>query len=237
MNDFLRDRIRFAEFELEVRRSPNRKTVEIGIERTGQVVVRAPDSLELDQISEIAAQKKVWILEKITEKQVLLKSCRAKEFVSGETFYVLGRPYRLKIVNDANAMTPMWLDEGRILIERSSVKKGIEAFRTFCTEMGKDWLAERVEKFSPRIGIEPSKITVRDLGFRWGSCSENGKINFHWKVMTLPPKIIDYIIAHELVHLIDKTHSDSFWQRIQRIMPDYLERKQWLAKNGAEYVV
>ena len=129
----------------------------------------------------------------------------------------------------------MWLDEGRILIERSWVNRGQEAFEIFCTDIGKAWLNERTDRFTPRVGVTPAKLTVRDLGFRWGSCSENGSVNFHWKVVTLPPKIIDYIIVHELVHLIDKTHGDSFWQRVQRIMPDFLERKDWLAQNGAEY--
>lgn len=235
MSEILRDRIQFDDYELEVRRSPNRKTVEIGIERTGQVVVRAPDNLGLNQISEIASQKKVWFLEKLAEKQVLLKSYKPKEFISGETFYVLGRPYRLKIVDNKGGASPMWLDEGRILMEKSWVNRGQEAFEIFCTDIGREWLKERTDRFTPRVGISPTKVTIRELGFRWGSCSENGNINFHWKVMTLPPKIIDYIILHELVHLIDKTHSESFWRIVRRIMPDYAERKGWLALHGAEH--
>jgi predicted metal-dependent hydrolase len=78
-------------------------------------------------------------------------------------------------------------------------------------------------------------VQVRELGYRWGSCGYKGDLYFHWQVAMLPRTMIEYLVVHELVHLIEPNHSNQFWDRVQRIVPDYIERKRWLAENGASY--
>ena len=70
------------------------------------------------------------------------------------------------------------------------------------------------------------------LGFHWGSCSRSGRLNFHWRTILLPPRIIEYGVAHELVHLRELRHNLEFWRRLERVIPDFAARKQWLAENG-----
>jgi predicted metal-dependent hydrolase len=72
-----------------------------------------------------------------------------------------------------------------------------------------------------------------ELKSHWASCSETGNINFHWKCMMAPLKVIDYIIIHELAHLIHKNHTDAFWNTVDKVLPDYQQRKEWLRKYGA----
>ncbi|MCB9421742.1 MAG: M48 family metallopeptidase [Ardenticatenaceae bacterium] len=69
----------------------------------------------------------------------------------------------------------------------------------------------------------------------WGSCSPSGKLNFHWRTVCLPSRIIEYVVVHELVHLHEPNHGEGFWQRLRRAMPDYRERASWLAKQGSSY--
>ena len=71
------------------------------------------------------------------------------------------------------------------------------------------------------------------MGFRWASCGKSGIMNSHWKSMMAPPRIIDYITVHELCHLHHRDHSDAFWNEVDKVMPDYRERKEWLRKHGA----
>ena len=71
------------------------------------------------------------------------------------------------------------------------------------------------------------------MGFRWASSGKSGIMNFHWKSMMAPPRIIDYITVHELCHLHHRDHSDAFWNEVDKVMPDYRERKEWLRKHGA----
>ena len=78
-------------------------------------------------------------------------------------------------------------------------------------------------------------MRVRELGFRWGSCSPKEALNFHWRTILLPAWAIDYIIVHELVHLHEPHHNEPFWQRVEEVMPDYAERKQWLEENGSKF--
>ena len=72
-----------------------------------------------------------------------------------------------------------------------------------------------------------------ELQYRWGSCSRRGNLNFHWKCVMAPIKIIDYLVVHELAHLIYPDHSEQYWQELAKIMPDYMERKNWLRTFGA----
>jgi predicted metal-dependent hydrolase len=74
---------------------------------------------------------------------------------------------------------------------------------------------------------------VRELGHRWASCSPSGDLAFHWKCMMAPPTIIDYIVVHELCHLHHRDHTDAFWNEVDKVAPNYRERKEWLRKNGA----
>jgi len=83
--------------------------------------------------------------------------------------------------------------------------------------------------FSP---VEPLYVQMRDLSYRWGSCSPCSSLNFHWRVILLPPHIVEYLVAHELAHLAEPHHDPRFWARLERAMPDFAERKGWLAENG-----
>ena len=86
-----------------------------------------------------------------------------------------------------------------------------------------------------RVGVKPQSWQVRELGNRWRSCNREGDLYFHWRVAMLPPTAIEYLIVHEMVHLIEYQHNREFWARVERILPDYRERKQWLAENGVSY--
>ena len=81
--------------------------------------------------------------------------------------------------------------------------------------------------------MSATSVDVRELGNRWASCSKTGALAFHWKCMMAPQTIIDYIIVHELCHFHHRDHTEAFWNEVDKAMPDYRERKEWLRKNGA----
>jgi len=85
-----------------------------------------------------------------------------------------------------------------------------------------------------RLEASPRSVQVRDLGYRWGSCGHKGDLYFHWPVAMLPRTMIEYV-AHELVHLIEPNHNHAFWDRLERMVSDWCDRKRWLAQNGASY--
>ncbi|MCA9626492.1 MAG: M48 family metallopeptidase, partial [Myxococcales bacterium] len=109
---------------------------------------------------------------------------------------------------------------------------GREHFVRWYTDHAKPWLSERVNQHAPRLGVTPSAVAVQDLGYRWGSCGRGNKLYFHWKSILLPPRIVEYIVVQELVHLREPHHTPEFWKRLERAMPDFASRKQWLAKSA-----
>jgi predicted metal-dependent hydrolase len=217
----------------DLRRSERRKTVGITIERDGSLVVTAPTGLAQHEIERIAARKRGWIYTRLAEREQLGPGPLRKEFVAGESLAYLGRRYRLFWSEDADG-PPLSLASNRFLLRRGEGGHGMELFRRFYSERGLEWLPRRIERVADRIGVAPGELSVRELGYRWGSCSSRG-LNFHWRIMQLPPRIIEYVIAHELVHLIEPHHGPAFWKRLERAMPDYRRRKGWLVEHGREF--
>ena len=93
-------------------------------------------------------------------------------------------------------------------------------------------LEERAAYFASRMGVSYQKISVRAAKTRWGSCSAKGNLNFHWKLILMPPQVLDYVVVHELAHRKEMNHSPAFWAEVEKILPDYRERRKWLKTYG-----
>ena len=91
---------------------------------------------------------------------------------------------------------------------------------------------ERVERYRKKLGVTYNKIYIRDQKTRWGSCSNKGNLNFNWRLIMASPSILDYIVVHELAHLVHANHGDDFWKLVESVIPDYREKREWLRVNG-----
>jgi len=226
---------RSGDITYEVIRS-RRATADIVIERDGRVLVRAPKSLPDERVEDLVEAKRYWIFKNLAEWRDLNATRVLREYRNGEGFLYLGRSYRLLLVS-AQA-EPLLLKNGRFCLRRELVDEGaIEAakaaFRDYYIAKGKDRITQRVNYFAPKVGVIPRVINVRELGNRWASCSPNGNLAFHWKCMMAPQTIIDYIVVHELCHFHHPDHTDAFWNEVDKVIPAYRERKEWLRKHGA----
>lgn len=224
-----------GDLTFHLHRSTRRKTVGITIERDGSLHVSAPRDSSLEVIERITRDKMQWVYTKLAEREALARPRRQREFVSGEGFYYLGRSYRLLLEDTGSTTLPLRFHQGRFFLRRDEAENGREHFVQWYTVHAQSWLPGRVSNFTARLDVVPQLIKVRDLGYRWGSCSQSGSLNFHWRTILLPPPVIDYIIVHELAHLFHPNHSDNFWRHVQRVLPDADVRKQWLAENGGGY--
>ena len=92
----------------------------------------------------------------------------------------------------------------------------------------------RVAYCAPKVGVAAGSVEVKALGYRWASCLKDGGLHFHWKCLIAPLTIIDYIVVHELCHLRHRDHSDAFWNEVDKVLPDYQRRKEWLWVRGVE---
>ncbi len=219
----------------EVIRS-RRATADIIIERDGVVVVRAPEWATDEQLSALVESKSLSIYQGLAEWRDLNATRVQREYKNGEGFLYLGRSYRLLMVGDQQES--LQLKNGRFALHRDLLDEGKidaaqSAFRTFYITKGLGRLRSRVDYYAPKVGVEPTGVEVKELGHRWASCSTSGKLSFHWKCMMAPQTIIDYIVVHELCHFHQRDHTDAFWNEVDKVMPDFLDRKEWLRKNGA----
>jgi predicted metal-dependent hydrolase len=219
----------------EVVRS-RRSTADIVVERDGKVVVRAPVTFPDERIEDIVEAKRYWIFKTLAEWRDLNATRVLREYRNGEGFLYLGRSYRLLLVGAQKE--PLMLRDGRFclrrdLVDRGEVAAAQAAFRDYYVLRGLERIMQRLNYYSPKVGVKPSGIVVRELGYRWATCSPTGKLAFHWKCMMAPAKIVDYIVVHELCHIHQGDHTNAFWNEVDKIMPDYEERKVWLRKHGA----
>lgn len=222
------------ELSFQVKRSPRRQTLELIVDRNGELVIAAPKDTDEGAMAAFVREKKFWLYRKLAEKETKQQPASGKEFVSGEGFLYLGRSYRLLLVQGQDA--PLKLAGGRFRLREDLTPQGREAFIRWYSERASHWLAKRIHGWSTRVGVAAESIEIRDLGYRWGSCSKGGTLNFHWATILLPPSVIDYVIVHELVHLIEANHTPTFWRHVGRVLTDYEQRRTWLAEQGGAYV-
>ncbi|HNQ90205.1 MAG TPA: SprT family zinc-dependent metalloprotease [Verrucomicrobiota bacterium] len=223
---------------VEVRRSVRRLSVDLTIDRGGGVVIAVPDHLSVAEIEKIVRGKQMWIYTALGRKEATQKGPPPKEFVSGEGFYYLGRKYRLKLVSDeaaANGSTGLVLKDDRFYLPLAKASKGRDLFVEWYCERAAEWIERRVRALKGRMAAEPKAIGIRDLGFRWGSCTHTGKILFHWRTILLPPERIDYLVMHELAHIHEHNHSPAFYERLRRASPDHKQHEDWFRRNGDLY--
>lgn len=239
-----RGSIRFGDTDIDyllTRSVRRKKTIEITLDHQDGVLVAAPVETPSQQIADVVRKRAGWIIR--TASDSVLSPVR-KQLVSGESLPYLGRQVRLFVepsdIRKVGVLFSHWSfkvelpyrlngDERRLLIAN--------ALEGWYRCRAKVRLTDRIKRWVPMIGREPKDILIRNQRQRWGSCSPDGTLRFNWRVVQLEPSLIDYVVVHELAHLLVRTHSGQFWDTVGRVMPDYRLRRQRLKEAGARVVL
>jgi predicted metal-dependent hydrolase len=219
----------------EVRRSLRRKTLGLTVDRGGELVIHAPENTTDHELTQWTRSKLLWVHRGLARKEELAPKMRAPEFVSGENFSYLGRNYRLKIVRES--AEPLRFDGTNFCLAADAWGEAEAHFRRWYIRTGRGWLSERAAGLARKTNTEASRIEVRELGFRWGSCGKNGVLRFNWRLLQLPVHLIDYIIVHELVHIQEPHHNAEFWQTVDRALPAWQTFKDALSSDATRFLV
>ena len=214
-----------------VKRSANRKKLTITVERDRTIVVHAPLKATQETIQRVVDSKRQWICEKIHNgpKYQDLPHPPGKELVSGESALYLGRLYRVEIVK--NGLTEIQLTQ-RFLIPASHAPRRRGALRHWYLARAKETILPRVEQQASVLGVEYRRAKIVDSRYRWGSCTAHDNLTFNWRLIKAPMFVIDYIIVHELAHLIEDNHTARFWNVVRAHVPKAAKARAWLAENG-----
>ena len=199
--------------------------------------VRVPAHVGDERVAAFLQRKRPWIRSKVAEIR-RLPPHRSKELVSGESFPYLGRHYRLKI--QEGHQVGVCLSGGTLRATIRPTEQG-EQRETRIQQYLQNWyrsralkrLQEKTDRYAEQIGVSPTGVSVRNFKSRWGSCDKQGQVVFNWNIIKAPHAIADYVVVHELCHLIHPNHSKEFWQVVSRHDLAYAEHRQWLKERGA----
>ncbi len=221
-----------------IRRSERRGTVGIAVEPSGTVVLTAPHAASVPRLDRVVHAKAKWIVDRVRRRSAEAAP-HGREFVSGETFMYLGRQHRLRVLAGED-VGPIALRAGHLELPVPS-DLGASWRPAYARAALIDWYTRRAREHLPSwaapwiaaAGVAVRKVLVTDQAKRWGSCS-NGTLRFNWRIVQAPRPLVDYVLAHEVVHLVHEHHDAAFWAALGRLMPDYEARKERLRAMGGE---
>lgn len=224
--------------EYDLIKSRRIKTSEIIVDES-KILIRAPFDKSQLEIDKLLESKSKWILDKQREYKEHRKKINKPTFHSKSTLPYLGKNYLLKIYSVSIGESYLEFHRGKF----EFYPRG--AFtQTEIKDMYEEWLyqkaqklfSKKVKEYSKELGIDVKKIVVKNLKNRWGSITKESVVNLNLHLLKAPGEIIDYIIVHELCHILIKGHSYHFWNLVRQIIPDYEKNITWLERNATSLI-
>lgn len=216
----------------------HRKSFSIIIDKKSAVItVRMPVYATKKDIEFVLNKKKSWIEKNLETINYRLSTFKPKSFTENEEFSIVGKAYNLKYIDD-NFMG-IRMDGNNLIIHRRLEKHAkqliTEVYRNATIRYVKNYIGPFLIHLKNENKLsfpDISNIRISNARTKWGSCSSKRVLSFSWRIGMAPVEVINYIICHEMAHLVHLNHSDKFWALVKMIMPDYLEAEKWLKANG-----
>ncbi len=213
-----------------------RKHLGITVHPDARVMVAAPVGTEMEEIRRRVLKRAPWILKQVDAFRRFRPMPTARQYLNGETHRYLGRQYRLRI---SEGVPPSVKLRGRYLDvtvaelgDRDSVRKLVDGWYRDHARVTFGRRMERCFEAMKPLGISPPGMIVRRIRARWGSCSRTGNVLLNVDLVKAPLECIDYVIFHELCHLVVPEHSPAFFRLLSRFVPDWQRRKDRLEMCG-----
>src|SRR6056297_3056662 len=207
------------QLDYTIKRSAKRRKLTITVERDRSVIVHAPTSVSDERIAEVVESKRQWIYEKVKHDQKYNERPHppGKELVSGESALYLGRNFRF---------------DHKFFIPRGAEAKRKEVLREWYKAKAAEKIKPRARRHARELGVEFAECRIVDNRYRWGSCTVKDNVNLNWRLIKAPMFVIDYVIVHELAHLLEANHTPRFWNIVRSQISTMDKAKQWLKEHG-----
>lgn len=219
------------DIEYSVIRRPKRKTASIIVRPDNRVEVLAPGRMPAALIDQFVQDKNNWIRKKLYFNREVRAAFVAKTFHQGEQFHLLGKPYSLQLRQGKRAIE---CNEHELLVSHPSpdLQKTQRQIERWYQQQAEIHFTARCHFFATTLGKQPQSVHVKAYKRRWGSCHHDGRIYFNWRLIMAPEWVIDYVVVHELCHLLQPNHSNRFWALVQCLYPARNDAQTWLKING-----
>ena len=227
-----------VDLEIRVERTNRKRTISLQV-KNNKLIIKTPRSVSKKTLDDLIRRKQHWIKQKAIlnfEEQNL----KNREFIDDEKFYFRGNKYRLSLI--LGRKETVKIEGGLLRVSyvddksrgRSTIKRLLEEW--YIKESTKI-LKARTEELAQQMRVQPYGITVKNYKSKWGSCTANNKISYNWRIIMAPDHIIDYLIVHELSHIIEPNHSKNFWYQVGNYCKDFQKKRKWLRENGHKLVL
>ena len=235
----------FANRVISLRKDNRYKNLRLSVTSRGEIRVTAPKHTSSKQVEKFISSHSEWIkrtLEsiKLPEKLDLSTGGIIRILDVDYKFNIYLQPEKIKVYIDEKNSNIHLFAPASYLSKHNNAYKVLDIYQDEISQHIKKQLREIarknfIENTNELVGhlkINYNKISVKEQSSRWGSCSNKGNLNFNWKLILAPRKVFDYVVAHEVAHLIEPNHSPSFWQVVYQLHPNYKNEQKWLKQNG-----
>jgi predicted metal-dependent hydrolase len=208
---------------VNVRRSARAKQMTLRVSALdGRVSITAPNRLPMRDIEAFILEKEAWLRDKVSAMPEQVS-------VTFDTAIPING-----VLHDIvpSAVKRIVISENQLHIPSHTKAPGAQALG-FIKTLARDLIVEEADFYAGKLGLPYAKISLRDAKSRWASCNDQGAIMFSWRLIMAPPKVLSYVVAHEVAHLRHMNHSDRFWNEVRSLFGEYSEQRQWLRENGS----
>ncbi len=222
-----------------VHRRP-RRTVGVVVRPDGSVEVHAPKRTPDREIRGVVEEFRPWIEKKRREALLRLRRRRARQFDEGDEIPYLGGTLRLRIAETDGAPPEAVVKEGgslHVSVPRDLTPTSRRAVARFAVQR---WMLDEAREIFHRrhvamakeTGHSARRVIIKSMRSRWGSCGTDRLMNLNWRLVLAPEKVIDYVLVHELTHIVEPNHSPAFWKKVAKSCAHFAESRAWLRTHG-----
>ncbi|WP_370205707.1 M48 family metallopeptidase [Pararhodobacter marinus] len=206
---------------VRLKRSRQARRVSLRVSRLdGAITLTVPARASMRHAMAFLTERRDWLDQAVAGTEAPLAVTPGVAIpVEGRMLTLEAAPIRAARIEGAHLLVPR--------------QRPAAAALAFLRLQARDRLAGRVAAHSAVLGRPAGKLTLRDTRSRWGSCTVTGDLMFSWRLIMAPPRILDYVAAHEVAHLVEMNHSAAFWAQVHRLFPAHDEARRWLKTDGA----
>ena len=227
-------------FSVTFKRSAQRRTLEIII-KEGEVQLMLPRSVSDKEGMAFVREKRDWILRTLAKQQNVLKEIPVKQYCEGELFSYLGRDYPLRLFTTTQPSVQFSNGQFYVGVRAGTPERRAAAAKNLLwkwyQERALEVLSEKSHAFAARVNRKVNEIKLRRTITKWGHCTADGVIQYNWVIIAAPEPVVNYLVAHEVSHLVYRSHGVRFWGQVEKLFPGYKSHQTWLRVNGHRLVI
>ena len=221
--------------EYALKQSQRSRRVRISVSESGVSLI-IPYGYSPRDGEAFLARNADWVLQQL-EKHRRHAARTGQKSLPSDVILLRGVPTRIVIIEEPLRKARIRVDEekGNLVLRIPAGKRAVipAGLENYLREMARDQIEACVAAQAHRMGVRPKTIVIRDQRTRWGSCSSTGTLSFNWRLIMVPPTVMEYVVIHELAHMVHPNHSTAFWAFVSQYYPAYKEARSWLRKNAS----